>query len=66
MNDKIYFQDTAGAEELSVKTLANMFDFKQTEAYIAKNEHKMRESKKGTFSGCKRFKNYQRKLTNTF
>ena len=39
------FQDTAGAEELSVKTLANMFDFRQTDTCIAKNEHKMRESK---------------------
>ena len=39
------FQDTAGAEELSVKTLANMFDFRQTESFIAKHEHKIRESK---------------------
>ena len=31
------FQDTAGAEELSVKTLANMFDFRQTDSCIAKN-----------------------------
>ena len=39
------FQDTDGAEELSVKTLANMFDFKQGESTIAKNAHKLRDSK---------------------
>ena len=39
------FQDTDGAEELSVKTLANMFDFKQGDPTIAKNMHKIRESK---------------------
>ena len=44
-NKMSMFQDTDGAEELSVKTLANMFDFKQGDPTIAKNMHKIRESK---------------------
>ena len=39
------FSGYCGAKELSVKTHANMFDFIRTESFIAKNEHKIRESK---------------------
>ena len=40
-----FVQDTAGAEELSVRTLANMFDFRLGDSSITKTSHKMRESK---------------------
>ena len=41
------FQDTAGfSEELSVKTLANMFDFRLSDPSMTKNLHKLiKESK---------------------
>ena len=44
-------QDCVGAEELSVKTLANMFDFRLSDPSMSRNLHKlMQESKLEKFS----------------
>ena len=37
------FQDTEGAEELSVKTLANMFEYKQGDPTTAKKVHNIKD-----------------------